>query len=146
MVRLQTQRFGLIERKDEALLHFPGGIYGFELSRRWLLLGDQEHGSLYWLQSVDEPELSFSAVDPREFVSGYELVARRAQLEQLWVATEPLIMLSVLSQIGDRLSLNLRNPILINPSLRIGRQIVASGSQPIHYELPSHTLPVKQSA
>lgn len=146
MIRLHTQRFGWIERGNDASLSFPGGIYGFELVRKWLLLGDQAHGALYWLQSADGTDLSFTVVDPREFVSAYKLCVQRTQLDQLWGGREPLVVLSVLTQFDGRLVLNLRNPIIINPALRVGRQVVATDAQPVHHELPADVLSLKQSA
>ena len=47
MIRLATPRFGTVERNLEDVFTFPGGIYGFELQMRWLLLGDREHGALH---------------------------------------------------------------------------------------------------
>ena len=146
MIRLHTHRFGSIDRTEDAILRFPGGIFGFELSRRWLLLGDRAHGSLYWLQSVDQADLSLSVVDPREFVSGYRLSLSRAQLDQVWSDQEPLVVLSVLTQVADQLVLNLRKPIVINPALGSGRQVVALDDQPIQYELPAQVGLSKKSA
>lgn len=146
MIRLQTQRFGIIERPENAVLNFPGGIFGFELSRRWLLLSDREHGSLFWLQSTDHPDLSLSVVDPREFISDYALRLTRSQIDHVWTDNELLVVLSVLTQHAERLIVNLRNPIVINPKLGSGRQVVTSDDQPIHYELPAQSIPLKQSA
>lgn len=146
MIRLQTQRFGVIERPEETVLTFPGGIFGFELHRDWLLLSDREHGSLYWLQSVEQIDLSLVAVDPREFVSDYTLHVRRSQLDQVWSSSEPLTVLAVVTQYDDRLVMNLRNPIVVNPQNRTGRQVVVSDNRPIRYELSAQPVPLKKIA
>ena len=146
MISLHTQRFGCIERPDDAVLQFPGGVFGFELCRRWLLLSDQAHGALFWLQSIDQQELSFSVVDPREFVTDYSLNLMSGQLDQIYTQGEPLVVLSVLTRLGERLVLNLKNPILINPRLSVGRQVSASSEQPIQFDLPLHVASTKQIA
>ena len=145
-MQIQTQRFGTVERPEDTTISFPGGIFGFELERSWVLLADSEDGSLYWLQSVEQTDLSFSVVDPREFVDDYALKVRPSQLAQLWRTDEPLIVLSVLTYYEEALILNLRNPILINPEMGAGRQVVASDDMPIRYELPAQIASLKKSA
>ena len=146
MISLNTQRFGSITRAEDAVIQFPGGIFGFELCRRWLLLSDQAHGALFWLQSVDQVDLSLSVVDPREYLPDYSLRVDSRQLYRIWTRGESLIVLSVLTRLGERLVLNLKSPILINPSLSIGRQVLASGVQPFQFELPLHLASTKQCA
>lgn len=143
---IHTQRFGTIEHSKDAAINFPGGIFGFELHRAWLLLGDSEHGSLYWLQSVEQTDLSFPVVDPREFIADYELRVERGQLDHVYSEGESLMVLSVLTQYDDHLVLNLRNPIVINPKFSSGRQVVASDNQPIHYRLLGASDSLKQTA
>ena len=143
---IQTQRFGSIERPDDAAINFPGGIFGFELHRSWVLLGDSEHGSLYWLQSTEQADLSFPVVDPREFVNDYSLSVERGDIDHVFADGDRVIVLAVLTQYDERLVLNLRNPILINPKLSSGRQVVASDNRPIQYELPASSASLKQTA
>lgn len=145
MIRFNTQRFGLIERPEDAVLHFPGGILGFELCHRWLLLSDQAHGALFWLQSVDHTELSLSVVDPREFISDYSLHLDARQLDRGWVH-EQLVVLTVLRRQGDRLILDVGSPLLIHPDLSAGRQVFASGAPSASLELPLQATFTKQSA
>ena len=145
-MQIQTQRFGIIERPEEAAINFPSGIFGFERQRSWLLLGDSEHGSQYWLQNTEKSDLSFPMVDPREFIADYSLHVERRHLDHVFAIGEPLIVLSVLTHYDEKLVLNLRNPILINPKLSSGRQVVTSDNRPIQYELPAATASLKQTA
>ena len=146
MIRISTQRFGTVQRDENELIHFPCGIFGFELHRDWLLLGDREHGALHWLQSIEESELALAVVDPREFLADYSLHANRTSLVNLWNGTEPLIVLSVLTEYQQRLCLDLRNPIVINAGRRSGRQIVCTDNRPLQYTLPEQPVPLRQSA
>jgi len=146
MIRVPTQRFGIVERETTDVITFPSGIFGFELQLQWLLLGDREHGALYWLQNVEQPDLSLSVVDPREFVGGYSLHVKRSQLSSIWNGTEPLLVFSVLTEYELQICLNLRNPIVINPYTRVGRQVVVCDDRPIRHVLSAQPLCLKQSA
>lgn len=146
MISVSSQRFGLLQRTEEETLMFSAGIFGFELQQRWLLMGDREHGSLYWLQNIEQVDLSLSVVDPREFVRDYALHAMRDQLRSIWNGTEQLIVLSVLTEYQDRLCLNLRNPIVINPHRQLGRQIVVADDRPLQHVLPDQSVPLQKSA
>ena len=92
MISLNTNRFGTIERPEESVLRFPNGIFGFEPCDRWLLLSDANHGALFWLQSVDQPELSLAVVDPREFTADFTVHVRVGQLKQ--IGNDRLVVLS----------------------------------------------------
>lgn len=146
MISVPTQRFGSIERSTTDVLTFPSGIFGFELNMRWLLMGDRRHGTLYWLQNVEDTDLSFPVVEPREFVKGYTLQVNRRQLASFWSGTEQLTVLSVLTEYDQKLCLNLRNPIVINPQNMVGGQILSSDNQSLRYALPAQSLRARKSA
>ena len=146
MINVPTHRFGVVERPTEDVITFPGGIYGFELQLRWLMLGDREHGGLYWLQNVEDSELSLSVIDPREFVGGYSLHVQRDQLRSIFNGTEQLVVACVLTEYEGQLCLNLRNPIVINARTRVGRQVVAIDDRPLQFPLPRQSSPLRQSA
>lgn len=146
MITVSTQRFGTVQRPEDEVLILPAGIFGFELQQRWLLLGDKEHGSLYWLQSLDQTDLSLSVVDPREFVLDYALHVMRDQVRSIWNGTEQLMVLCVLTEYDDRVVLNLRNPIVINPIRQTGCQVVVSDDRPLQHLLPEQTLSLRKSA
>ena len=146
MVKLVTRRFGVVQRPEDEIITFPSGILGFELNRQWLLMGDRAHRSLFWLQNVEQIDLSLAVVTPCEFVTPYALHVQRKQLTSIWGGTEPLIVLSVLTEYEQQLCLNLCNPVVINPNNRLGRQVVASDDRPLQYALPEQALPLRKSA
>ena len=146
MISVSTQRFGAVKREENELITFSDGIFGFELQQNWLFLGDREHGGLYWLQQVDDSDLSFAVVDPREFVSDYALHVKRVQLDTIWNGTEQLIIVSVLTEYENRLHLNLCHPIVINPNTRLGRQVVVTNDRPLQYALPEQPVSLPKIA
>ena len=146
MITVPTQRFGVVTRPIEDVVTFPSGIFGFELQLRWLLLGDREHGGLYWLQNVEDVDLSLPLVEPREFVHGYSLQLKRSQLTSLGSGSDQLLTLAVLTEYEGDLCLNLRNPIVINPATRMGAQVVTTDASPLRHLLPAQASPLKKSA
>ena len=64
-MQLNTKHFGVIEIDEKEILYFPLGIPGFENVKKYTLLGMQEEeGTFFWLQGVDDPELAFVVTDP----------------------------------------------------------------------------------
>jgi flagellar assembly factor FliW len=146
-MRIATSRFGTIERADEDVIVFPSGLFGFEQDRRWLLLGDERHGALFWLQSVDHPQISLAVVSPAEFVADYRLRLSKFHWEPLQADDHRrVVVLTVLGCHPSRVSLNLRNPILINPDARLGRQVVTRDEESTQFVLACQPASLKKSA
>ena len=146
MISLSTPRFGDLKREENELLHFPCGIFGFELHRQWLLLGDREHGALYWLQNVEDTDLCLAVVEPREFLPDYRLCVQPGAMATLSETGEPLVVLSVLTEYQQQLCLNLRQPVVLHPLRRVGLQVECTDEQPLQYALPAQPAPLRQSA
>jgi flagellar assembly factor FliW len=102
----------------------------------WTLLFDLDCDCVAWLQSIDCADVAFAVVSPRFFVPDYQISLPRYELEPL--ESEDVGSMAVLAIVGKAegsMTLNLKAPLLINPRLRLGRQVVATGDQPIRYEL-----------
>ena len=146
-MELTTTRFGVIQRSDEDVLRFPCGLFGFEQEQDWILLADASHGGLFWLQNIHRPDVSLAVVDPREVVDDYQLCISRFQLSSLEIGSnQPVVVLSVVSHHTDQVCLNLRNPIVINPENRLGRQVVARDDRPLQFELPDKSATLRKAA
>ena len=141
-MEIVTSRFGVLRVHPEDVLHFAAGIVGLAECRRWVLTPDSNHDALAWLQSVTRPEVALPVVSPRRFVADYQLRLSTRELAPLEIAsTEDAEVLVVVVRNGDVLTLNLKAPIVVNMRARLGRQVVAAGSQPTqHVLLPKATL------
>jgi flagellar assembly factor FliW len=146
-MRINTSRFGRIDVDDADLLTFPGGLPGLEGCREWALLADATNDALGWLQSTHRPDVALAVVSPRRFVPGYQVRIPRSELLPLSLADlREAQVVVILSHNGARLTLNLKAPIVINLATRTGRQVVASGEQPLQFELGGDRPHMKQSA
>lgn len=117
-------------------LVFPRGIPGFEDQTRYNLFhSDTESGRVYWMESEDRPEITFTFVDPKLYGLNYELELTDEE-QTLLQAERPddvavLLMLWKQEEPGPDakpgLNANIAGPILINVEKRLGMQkILAS--------------------
>lgn len=71
-MRITTTRFGEIDVDPNTIITFPKGIPGFENCTRYKLFHEEGKPLIQWLQSLDDPDLSFSVADPADFNVFYE--------------------------------------------------------------------------
>jgi len=71
-MQFTTTRFGEIEVDPDTIITFPKGMPGFESCTRYKLLHEAGKPLIQWLQSLDDPDLSFSVADPADFNIFYE--------------------------------------------------------------------------
>lgn len=125
-----TTRFGTIQAPDGDHVFIPDGLVGFRGHTQYVLVPDAEAADLVWLQSVTEPDLAFALVPPQLAVADYRVELRpgdRAALE-LEESGAPLVLV-ILNRGEHGLTVNLQGPLVINPSRRLGRQLVLTSSR-----------------
>lgn len=136
-MQLTTSRFGTLEADPGDMLLFPGGLIGFETCRHWLLLPDPSSEHVAWLQAVALGHVAIPVVSPRRFVPQYKACVPRRQLSQLQLRnTDEVYILGVLSKSNQSLTINLKSPLIINATRRIGCQSITSDDQPLAHLLP----------
>ena len=126
-MQIETTRFGRIDVAEEALIHFPDGLYGLEKLRRYCLIPHDPEGRFFWLQAADAPEVAMVVTDPFAFVPGYEAEISTPASETL-KASEPAdveVFTTVrVAPDGEGLYLNLLGPLVVNRAAGVGLQII----------------------
>ena len=146
-MNIETSRFGTVEIEADDIVFFRNGLLGFEDCQHWVILADADNSSLAWLQSMQYPKIALPVVSPRKFVPGYQIRLDPKDVDLLQLtASEEAFVLAVVSRDQDVLTLNLRAPLIINLSRRMGSQIVTVDSQPLQYELTTLPMEVRKSA
>ncbi|MGE0079913.1 MAG: flagellar assembly protein FliW [Thiohalomonadaceae bacterium] len=132
-MQIVTRFFGRQDIDEDQLITFPRGLSGFEQCKRFKLFHEEGKPSVFWLQSVDDPDVMFSVAVPEMFGFGYELTLN-AEEEKLLGMVEPedavvLVMLRRADEEGGeplpgypKLSGNLRAPLIVNTRQRLGLQ------------------------
>jgi flagellar assembly factor FliW len=140
-MKINTTRFGSVTIEDSDVLTFVDGLIGMEECRRWVLLADAQNSALGWLQSLDRAEVALAVVSPRRFVPDYQCRVARRDIQSLGLE-EPndAQVLTIVSQAGNSLAVNLKAPLVIHLAERLGRQIVARDDHAVQHVLPGTAL------
>ena len=105
---------------------FPDGIPGFESCRRWVVMAAEAATPLRRLHAIDGVDASFLAIDPRAVLEGYRCELSASDRRRIDAADdEPLLWLAlVMAEPTGALTVNLRAPIVINPRMMRGQQVL----------------------
>jgi len=130
MKTLET-RFGNVEYDPDKLLHFPSGMIGFPTLHDFIVMPNKKEGPLFWIQSVDNPEIAFVLTDPTNFFLDYRISPGDEEREVLKMEEEDdCFVLSVVTVPPDqKITLNLAAPILFSPSSNRAAQVILETSE-----------------
>jgi flagellar assembly factor FliW len=131
-MQINSQRFGVVDLEDDAVLSFPSGIIGFPREQAFALIPHQGSNYLAWLQSVSTPALAFPVVSAHFFGASYPDVSVIDAAHAAGVPGGPddYAVLAVLcAPIGQPATVNLMAPIVVNSETRTGTQVILEGSR-----------------
>ena len=125
-MRKITTRFGEIEYDPDSLLHFPAGMIGLPTLHNFIVIPSKKEGPLFWIQSVDEPEMAFILTDPTNFFLDYRVIPDDSERSLLHIGEDDeCFVLSVVTVPQDqKITLNLAAPILFAPKSNRAIQII----------------------
>ena len=130
-MKVDTTRFGPLEVPDEAVLEFPEGLIGFETCTRYVIVDRQDEKPVWWLQSLDRPEVAFILTDPRSVVPQYQPELASSDLESLELASineAQMHVMLVVAGSPKEITANLLGPLVVNPRRRQGKQVILHNS------------------
>ena len=146
-MKIHTTRFGAIDIEPDDILFFRNGLLGFEDCRHWVLLADSDNTAVAWLQSMQHSDIAMPVVSPRRFVEDYQVRLEPEDVELLQLtAAEQAFVLGVVSRENNKLTVNLRAPLVINLERRIGSQVVTVDQQPLQHDLATLPSDMRRSA
>ncbi|MFQ5737836.1 MAG: flagellar assembly protein FliW [Acidobacteriota bacterium] len=125
--RLSTVHFGEIEFIDSDIIRFPKGLPGFERLKRFLLIDGKGLGPFKFLQSLDEPAISFPLLAPNLVWTEYRFKLTRQQRRELVLGEEErelVYCIVTLSGQPQSTTVNLFAPLVINSSRMLGLQVI----------------------
>ena len=141
MQELNTSRFGVISYNPDNAITFPKGIIqleGYENCTSYHLFHEEDGNRvLHYLQSLDDPELSFTLVDPTFLNIDYDLELSDDETQLMQVEQggddELVIMLMVYRPVvvegeevttAEEIKAQTQSPLIINITKRVGIQKV----------------------
>ena len=119
-------RFGEVEYDPDNLLHFPAGLIGLPNLHHFIVMPNKKEGPLFWIQSIDDPDIAFVMTDPTNFFLDYQLAPEESERNNLKIAEDDeVFILSVVTVPPDqKLTLNLAAPILYAPKTNRAMQVI----------------------
>lgn len=123
-------RFGEVEYDPANTVEFPAGLIGFEHLRRFIVMPKRKEGPLFWIQSVEDPEVAFVLTDPLRFFLDYRIEPEANEREMLQIEEgDECHVLAVVTVPPDRkITLNLMAPILYAPKTNRCLQVILENS------------------
>lgn len=112
------------------IITFPLGIPGFGKYTRFTLFHKEENGiNVYWFESVEQPAITLTMVDPTVYGLNYELRLTDEEQELLDADDPNSVAILLILKKGEKdsvagLNANIAGPVIINVKNRIGLQKV----------------------
>ncbi|MFH0781252.1 MAG: flagellar assembly protein FliW [Pseudomonadota bacterium] len=125
MEKINT-RFGEVEYDPKNLLHFPAGLIGLPNLRNFIVMPNKKQGPLFWIQSIDDPDMAFVLTDPTNFFLDYQVIPEPAEYQSLQIENgDDWFVLSVVTVPPDQnITLNLAAPIFYAPRTNRAIQVI----------------------
>jgi flagellar assembly factor FliW len=131
-MEIQSKLLGKQDIDPNTIISFPLGIPGFEDQTRFKLFHQVDSEIVFWLQAVDNADLTLSVANPLLFNINYNFTLTDEEEKLLQITnSEELIILIVLhkddegSDIGKPIIKgSIKSPLLINIEKRVGYQKV----------------------
>jgi flagellar assembly factor FliW len=124
----KTSKHGEVSYKMSDKIKVTKGILGFNKYRNYVIVKKEEDQPFMWLQSVENPDLAFVIVDPLIFFPNYMIIPEKSDLDELKVSDakelEIYVIVNFPSENPQLSSANLIAPLVVNPKLDLGKQIV----------------------
>jgi flagellar assembly factor FliW len=140
-MQVKTKHFGEVDLDENKIIHFEGGILGFEEFKDYTILFDNEDGvqpNISWLQSIDEPSLSIPVISPFLIKEDYNPEIEDEFLKSLDKLTDAnlvvMVSITVPSDVS-KISANLKAPFILNSDSRKGVQVIVENSD---YEVKNY--------
>ncbi len=120
-MKITTKEFGDILVEEEDIIKFSRGIYGFEDYKNFVILKDMPDDDIMYLQSIENTDLHFVIIDPYIIMPNYSPVLTIEDVHALNITNDEILnlkymLIAVISENIENSVVNLKSPIVINPS------------------------------
>ena len=143
-MKIKSTRFGEIEVAHNKIITFTLGIPGFEDLKRYFLIDYKE--PIQWLHAVDDPDVAFIVTNPFLLFPDY-FVNIRDDAETLLDIKDPgdMAILVILTVAGDRVTANLKAPLIMNAANFTAVQIILDDERYV-FKTPMPSMPHKAAS
>ena len=118
---------------ENGIIEFPEGLFGFENSKRFIPIAMEEGtDAIISLESLDDENVSFIAMNPFMLVDNYEPKLSDIDKKKLDFEKEEdlsFYVLAVVKKPTEESTVNLKCPIVVNAITKKGIQIILNGNK-----------------
>ena len=146
-MELMTSRFGTVSFQTDEVLRFERGLRKYHNLRHWLLLADSSHPSLFWLQSIAQPQIALPVVFLSQLQVQPVVTVSQTILEGLRGCEDgSIIGLIPLVYTDDGIDNLHDQPIIISPHSLCGTQLAFDRDNPAQRVPSEQVAPLRQTA
>jgi len=123
-LKIKSRHFGELEFDEGIVYHFADGLPGFEELRNFIIIDDKDTEPFRWLLSIDDPAVGFALLEAK--LVAPELYGEFPPAE---TSSSVVFVIAILGRDPERLTANLRAPVLISQETRSGKQVVLNSDK-----------------
>ncbi|HCL4548656.1 flagellar assembly protein FliW [Clostridium botulinum] len=131
-MNLNTKYHGCIEYEEKDVIYFEKGIPGFEELKKFIIFPVEDNDVFSVFHSIEKEDMSIIVTSPFNIEKDYEIQLEEEQRKKLKLQNEKdaLVLNTVtLNSDIDKITVNLRAPIIINIKEKIGEQIIINSDK-----------------
>ncbi len=124
-MKLNTKYHGCIEYEERDVIYFQKGIPGFEELKEFIIFPVEDNDVFSVFHSIEKEDMGIIVTSPFNIEKEYEIQLEEEQIKSLKLQDEKdtLVLNTVtLSSDIDKITANLRAPIVINIKEKIGNK------------------------
>lgn len=130
-----TDNSKLSSAQDKTIC-FEDGILGFEDTKEYLLLNEDDRNLLFTFQAAGTGVPSLIVLNPFEVLDDYEPLLSKRDLDYFDGGGDELSFLLIAMLVGGGdCVVNLKAPLVIHPETRKGRQVILENAYPVRHTL-----------
>ncbi|MGI5891276.1 MAG: flagellar assembly protein FliW [Bacillota bacterium] len=125
-MEITTKDFGIINIKEQEIIHFPKGIFSFEEAKKFIFINSDDYSAIC-LQAVDNVDPRFIVFNPLDIMEDYSPMLPEGVMQQLEATSLDELCFFVIAVIPQKIqdmTVNLKSPIVVNPYKRLGMQVI----------------------
>lgn len=126
-MELDAPKIGHIEYEEEDIVVMTTPMLGFANLNDFLLISTEQTYPFYWLQSIEDPEISFLMVETALFFPDYNPKLNRRDYKVLQAESLDELQrfaIVVVPKDPKDSTANLRAPIIFNPEKKLAKQTI----------------------
>ena len=129
----ESQSPELANSEHRHVVHLPQGLFGFPEIDKMELVYDPEELPFMWLREEKKDGLAFIVLEPGGIIPDYSVEIADADVELLGISSaEDTMILNIVtlpSDKGSKISINLVGPIIVNRNSLVSKQCIINNHE-----------------